>query len=292
MLMGNGSLPADDTIAVPEPDDRVAIQGKLVICGGGPTPDEVRSRFVELAGGRGARIVVIPTASELAEAPDVGTRLEVWRAQQVASVELFHARSREEANQPEFLEPLEDATGVWFTGGRQSRVIDTYRDTAAEKSIRAVFEKGGVIGGTSAGAAVMSAVMILRGNPEVEVGTGFGFLPEAVVDQHFIARNRQARLLKVLADYPKLVGLGIDESTAVIVNGNQLSVVGQSQVVTCLSPCDDYPAEVQTHRSGEVIDLAKLVHAAAARLKKAVAKQPVASSKAVVSAAPMAAAAE
>ncbi len=241
------------------------LPGKLVIVGGGDTPDEVRTRFVELAGGKDARIVVIPTASDLADSADSENRLDVWRDMEVADVTVLHTRSREVANDPEFVKPLEEATGVWFTGGKQSRVMEAYHGTQAETAIRAVFEKGGVIGGTSAGAAIMSAVMILRGNPEVEVGEGFGFLPGTVIDQHFLKRNRQNRLINVVSTYPDLIGLGIDEDTAVIVEGQRLSVVGDSQVVTCLPPTSDHPAELKVLKAGDEVNLATLSQAARKR---------------------------
>ncbi len=160
--------------------------GALVICGGGGLPESVRREFVRLAGGPKAKIVVIPTASSDADGPaaEVAEFLEPWNKMGAASVVLLHTRSRAKADDPAFSRPLEDATGVWFSGGDQSRVTEVYLGTAVERALHAVLGRGGVIGGTSAGAAIMSRVMITGGREKATVGTGFGFLPGTVVDQH------------------------------------------------------------------------------------------------------------
>ena len=107
-----------EKVPVPRPASR---GGALVICGGGEIPEPVRDRFLELAGGPQARIVVIPTAGHIADGPSVNTVLDPWKAKGAASVQLVHTRSREQANDAEFVRPLTEATGVWFGGGRQNR---------------------------------------------------------------------------------------------------------------------------------------------------------------------------
>lgn len=210
--------------------------GALVVCGGGGLPDAVRDRFVELAGGSEARILVVPTASK-SDANIKGAKgeklLEPWRARGAASVELLHTRSRERANDPEFAGRIDQATGVWFGGGDQSRVVDAYHGTAVEDALRRLLERGGVIGGTSAGAAIMSRVMITGGTDKetVGVGTGFGFLPGVVVDQHALMRSRVNRLLGVLDDHPDLTGIAIDEATALVIANGRWRVMGRSYVV-------------------------------------------------------------
>ena len=149
----------------------------------------------------------------------------------MASATLLHTRSRARADEPGFARPLEEATGVWFSGGDQSRVTEVYLGTAVERALHAVLDRGGVIGGTSAGAAIMSRVMITGGQAKATVGTGFGFLPGAVVDQHALRRNRVNRLLGVLADHPDLVGVAVDEATALVVRQGRWQVVGNSYVV-------------------------------------------------------------
>lgn len=232
------------------------VQGTLFICGGGDTPDQVMNRFVQVAGGANARIVVITTASRTADSDEVEEQLEYWRNLPVAHLNVLHTRSRETADNVEFGRPLTTATGVWFIGGSQASLADTYVGTATEQLIHGVLKRGGVVGGESAGAAIMSPVMIRRGNPYPEVGPGFGFLPGTVIDQHFIVRNRQDRLLNVLADNPSLVGFGIDEGAALIVQGRKLSVVGDSEVVACLPAHGNGTAKVRMLKPGMQTDLA------------------------------------
>lgn len=211
--------------------------GSLVICGGGGMPDRVRARFVELAGGANARILVVPTASESADDPGPGLDefLAPWRPFGPASVSLLHTRSRREADDPAFAAPVDEATAIWFSGGDQSRITDAYLGTAVEAAFRRLLDRGGVIGGTSAGAAVMSRVMITGGAEKATVGTGLGYLPGAVVDQHALRRSRLNRLLGVLAEHPDLAGVAVDESTALIVDlkARTWQVSGESYVVVC-----------------------------------------------------------
>jgi cyanophycinase len=234
--------------------------GALVICGGGGMPEPVRDRFLELAGGRRARIVVIPTAHQLADGPNAAAVLEPWREKGAASVQLFHTRSREAANDVEFVRPISEATGVWIGGGQQSWLTEAYLGTEVERQLKALLDRGGVIGGTSAGAAVMTRVMIARGRSKADVTQGFDFLPGAVVDQHFLKRNRLGRLLSVLTDHPDLIGLGIDERTALVVNvrSHLLNVIGDSYVVACVPGVEGHPARLEILKPGDEVNLAKL----------------------------------
>jgi cyanophycinase len=243
-----------------------AAGGSLVIVGGGALPEAVRDRFIELAGGKDGRIVIIATASEKANTPELLKTPGYFRAAGVEPV-VFHAHNRDEANDPAYIKPLTAATGVWFTGGVQSRLIDTYHGTAAERELQKVLARGGVIGGTSAGAAVMSQVMILGGTTKATVGTGFGFLRGVVVDQHFLTRHRLERLLGVLAQHPQYPGLGIDEQTAIVVHGAALTVLGNSTVSVCLPSPAGQPPQVQVLKAGEKLDLGALVRDTLARVK-------------------------
>ncbi|MBI3865136.1 MAG: cyanophycinase [Planctomycetia bacterium] len=243
-------------------------RGTLVICGGGEISDEVLDEFVATAGGDAARVVVVTTASETADSDEIDDELEYWRAQKLSRLTILHTRSRETADDPEFASPLADATGVWFVGGNQAWLADTYLGTVSERMIHGVMRRGGVVGGISAGAAVLSSVMIRNGQNSPEIGRGFGLLPGTVIDQHFLARNRQERLLGALARHPGLVGLGIDEGAAVIVRGGCMSVVGDSDVVACLSPGSGRPARVATLRPGEQANLFQLSHDATKSRKR------------------------
>ena len=252
---------APAALADDELPDKAAdvVHGKLVICGGGVLPAQLRNRFIELAGGPAARIVIITTASVYADTDKMEGKLAFWREQAFASLSVLHTRSRRTANEAGFAQPLRDATGVWFVGGNQNWLTDTYLGTLTEQEIRGVLTRAGVVGGTSAGAAIMSPVMIRRDRPQLETGPGFGFLPGTVVDQHFLKRNRQGRLLKVLDSHPNLMGLGIDEGTGVVVEGNHISVVGDSQVIVCCSSSASEGTEtVQSLAAGAEADLDKL----------------------------------
>ncbi len=244
VLLGDGRVPASaggfvQASAVPEAGPSKMVlepKGSLVIVGGGGMPDSVRKKFIELAGGKEkARIVVIPTASEDADAkgPELDEFLEPWRKQGVAAPKLVHTRSRERGNDPEFTRSIDEATGVWFSGGDQSRITEAYLGTKTEQAFRRVLERGGVIGGTSAGAAIMSKVMITGGGEKATVGSGLGYVPGAVFDQHALKRSRVNRLLGVLADHPGLIGIAVDESTALVVKGDGWQVLGRSYVVFC-----------------------------------------------------------
>lgn len=230
--------------------------GSLVICGGADIPAAAMERFVELAGGKKARIVVITsTMRPDAVQEEVDEWLELLDDDKVASVEILHTRSHDRADEETFVKPLREATGVWFTGGNQAVLADTYLGTRTEKELRKLLDREGVIGGISAGAAVMSQVMIRGGDDHAEIGEGFGFLPGAVVDQHFLVRNRQARLMSVLEKNPSLFGLGIDEGTALIIEGRRISVVGSSHVVVCMPGSDEREEIVRLLKDGDEDDL-------------------------------------
>ncbi len=240
-------------------------KGSLVICGGGILPEELRGKVAELAGGERAKIVVISTASVTADSPEIETYVAWWRKQSLAELTILHTRSRDEADRENFVEPLQRATGVWFMGGNQAWLIDTYSGTRTEMEMHKLLERGGVIGGTSAGAAVMSKLMIRRGGIQCELGRGFGFLDGAVVDQHFVRRQRTERLLNVIEQHPQLVGLGIDEGTALLVQGRKLSVLGESEVRVCFARTDTREPTVDSMRRGAEADLRVLGRIAAAR---------------------------
>jgi len=241
------------------------IEGALVICGGGALPDAVMNEFMRLAGAEKAHLVVIPTASQRADDADAEELLEPWRRRKPASLVWLHTRCRQEADTPTFVEPLRRATGVWFGGGAQSRIAEVYVGTAVERELYALLRRGGVIGGTSAGAAVMSRLMIARGNPTAELGVGFDFLPGAVIDQHFLRRNRKSRLVGVIEKHPHLVGYGIDEGTALIARGRRLRVLGESTVTVCLAASTTRPFKEIVLEPGSTIDLTALRRAARAR---------------------------
>jgi cyanophycinase len=212
-------------------------RGHLLLNGGGGETRDFWQKFVDLAGGPGAPIVVLPTASERPEAgiEYVDELRQEWALTDVTSLEL---RSREDASQPEIVAALSRARGIFFTGGDQSRITGALLDTPAMAAVRKVFESGGVLAGSSAGTACMSEVMItgegdfgaLRAGA-VETVRGLGFVENAVVDQHFVTRQRLNRLLSVALE-TGLPGLGIDEKCALwIAPDGSVEVLGEGSVV-------------------------------------------------------------
>lgn len=244
------------------------IHGSLVVVGGGGMPESIRDRFLQLAGGKHARLVVIPTASYKADSPEQLRSFGYWKSQDVESCVLLHTRKRDQANDPKFARALHEATGVWLSGGDQTKLTAAYRGTAVERELHDLLERGGVIGGTSAGAAVMSSVMITGGNPTAHIDQGFGFLPGAVVDQHLMKRNRVPRLLGVLTTHPGYFGLGIDERTAVVVQGRDMTVLGDDAVRVCFSASGGQAADVQVLKPGEHADLVTLSRTAVNRARQ------------------------
>ena len=204
--------------------------GTLFICGGGNLPGKVMERFIEIAGGPNARIVLVSSASYYAD-HDIHSRLSGWYDRLadncIASVDVLHTRSRAEADTPEFSKILDSATGIWFLGGNQNWLVEPYLATRTEERMHAVLERGGVVGGSSAGAAIMSRNMIADGRTEPMMSTGLGFMPGVIVDQHFRKRNRLERLMRAMELRPGHVGIGIDEGTALIVRGPHLGSAGR-----------------------------------------------------------------
>ena len=213
--------------------------GPLMLIGGaeGKTgPRTVLSRFVRLAGGADARIAVIATASVLGE-----EIVDVYRTAfgklGATDVVAPRPRHRSEAADPDVVAQLADVTGVFMTGGNQSTLAGVVAGTPFGAALRAAHERGAVVAGTSAGASVQSEHMIAFGSggttPKLrmaQMSAGLGLLPGVVVDQHFDQRNRYGRLLALVAHAPHLLGMGIDEDTAGIVQDGNLEVVGRGAV--------------------------------------------------------------
>jgi cyanophycinase len=234
--------------------------GTLLICGGGKLPDELRRRFCDRAGGKDARLVVIPGVyvgddDELSEA-----FLDPWRRLGARSVELVSARSPKLANAARFVQAVAGATGVWLGGGDQEWLSATYSGTDVEREIKRLLERGGVVGGSSAGAAVMSPLMIAGGRSDAVEASGLGLLPDSVIDQHLLQRNRLNRLLGVVSAHPELIGIGVDERTGLEIRlrNRRLSVIGDSYVVACVPSPRDRFARVEILKRGDETTLLAL----------------------------------
>ena len=247
----------------PEP-----IKGTLVIVGGGKIPDSVIEAFVKSAGVDKAKLVVIPTASASADKEPTKTTVDLWKKRGIATVTILHTRSREQADKAEFSRSLKDATAVWIGGGDQKRIMDAYKGTLVETELHEMLKRGGTIGGTSAGAAVMSKIMIAGGKTSADLAEGFGFLPNGVVDQHFLKRDRLDRLLGTLHRHPGWFGLGIDEGTAAVVNGKTITVVGDSVAVLCQRSTADLSASCRILHPGSKVDLTEVSRMALERAKE------------------------
>jgi cyanophycinase len=211
-------------------------RGTLVIVGGNMQDPAIVKRFIDLAGGPNAPIVIIPTAGEDDEYDQQWSGLRAWRDNGATNLTVVHTRDRKVANSEAFVKPIRAAGGVFFAGGRQWRLADSYLDTRTHRELQALLDRNGVIGGSSAGASILASFMV-RGDTksnEKMIGDhteGLGFLKNAAIDQHLLRRNRQFDMLEVIDKHPKLLGIGLDEDTAIIVDGDQFDVIGQSYVV-------------------------------------------------------------
>ena len=213
--------------------------GQLLIIGGAEDKEgdcKILREFVRRAGGIKARLVIMTAATSLPG--EVGDNyIRIFERLGAEDVRVVDTQRREDADNPDALEAIEQATGVFFTGGDQARITSCLKDTELDRAIHKRYSEGIIVGGTSAGAAMMPDIMIIEGesetNPRVDVvamGPGMGFLPGVVIDQHFAQRGRLGRLVSALAQQPAVLGFGIDENTAIAVNGDEFEVIGEGAV--------------------------------------------------------------
>lgn len=221
-------------------------KGTLVIVGGGDDRGTgIMETFVNRAGGLGAKIVVVPTANgnKTDDGQIKGYKEEdivrPWkRGLGLENVRMLHTHDPKIADTEEFVRVLREADGVWFNGGRQWHIVDSYKNTLTEREFSKVLERGGVIGGSSAGATVLGDYLA-RGaiagpeivmSPEPEHQRGLNFLRRVAIDQHVNTRNRWDDLTQVITKYPNLLGIGLSEGTAIVVNGDRFEVWGKWKV--------------------------------------------------------------
>lgn len=222
------------------------VKGYLLIIGGGSRSESMMKRFIELASRfKSGKIVIFPMAS--AE-PDKVAKEQAEEFKKLGAQDVsYQILTRGEALSEESAKILDDVGGVFFSGGVQSRLTDILLNTPLHRKLLEIYKRGAAIGGTSAGAAVMSELMITGDERrKVEEGhefetiqarnivtsPGLGFIKEAIIDQHFVMRKRHNRLISLVVEYPKLLGIGIDESTAIIVNPDQtFEVIGEGNVI-------------------------------------------------------------
>ena len=210
-------------------------KGYLVIVGGSMQDPEIFGRFLELAGGPDAPIVIIPTAGSEENYDQYWSGLTRYREAGAKNRTVLHTRDRAVADTEEFVRPIKEARGVFFSGGRQWRLADSYLNTRTQEELFVLLDRGGVVGGSSAGATIQGSFLVrgdTKGNA-LMIGDhieGFGFLKNVGIDQHLLKRNRQFDMIEVIEKKPELLGIGIDEDTAIVVHGDRLEVIGQGYV--------------------------------------------------------------
>jgi cyanophycinase len=214
-------------------------RGKLIAIGGGEEREDdcrVLKEFLRLAKGAKARVVVMTVATDKPSALG-GEYVAAFKRLGVDEVSIVDVSSREDTESEKSLQLLKDATGIFFTGGDQLYITTMLGGTRMHELLQEKFKKGVVLGGTSAGAAMMSNSMFVRGESDetprfgcAKIGPGMGFLTGVVIDTHFSQRGRIGRLLTAVAHYPQDIGIGIDENTAMIVNDREFEVIGEGAV--------------------------------------------------------------
>jgi len=236
------SLLFSSAAAAPKAATRGPSKGTLVIVGGGKLGPEITAKFVQLAGGPQANFIVIPTAGEdrdLANLADLEKAKQTFVKNfgvEASHVTVLHTRDHKLADTKAFAAPIRKASAAWFSGGRQWRLADSYLDTRTEREIKNVLKRGGVVGGSSAGATIQGSYLVrgaVEGN-EIMMSPGhergFALLSASAIDQHILTRHREKDLDPVVEKHPDLLGIGIDESTAIVVHGSQFTVIGVSKV--------------------------------------------------------------
>lgn len=219
------------------------VQGTLLIIGGAEDKEEkceILNRFVDLSGSGNSIIMIITTATENPAAAGQDY-FRVFKKLGAGHVEVLDLDTRKKANHSYMTRLLEKATGIFFTGGDQLRITATLGGTTTNEGLHTSYLRGTVIAGTSAGASVMSNTMIVEGDSDetpklntIKMAPGLGLLQEVVIDQHFAERGRIGRLLSAVAHNPYILGMGIDEDTAVVIRPDaKLEIIG-SQTVTFL----------------------------------------------------------
>lgn len=214
--------------------EKVLNNGSLIIIGGALKSQEIYDKFFELAGGENAKLIIVPTAIanldngfERMKQPFIKTGFK--------DITIVHTRNPEEANTDAFIKPIQEATAVYFMGGRQWRIADGFLHTKAHDEFFKLLERGGVIAGSSAGASIQGSYLV-RGHSKTNVvmmgdhEEGLSFLKDVAIDQHLLKLNRQFDIFEILRAKPELLGIGLDENTGILVQGNTFEVVGESFV--------------------------------------------------------------
>ena len=242
----SASKPTAAPVAAPSgPPEYGPANGTLIIIGGGSTEGTgIVEKFIELAGGPDKKFIIVPTAGgnrrqdgTLQEYTEEQV-IQSWVRRGVKNVKMLHTHDPKVADTEAFVKDLRDANAVWFNGGRQWNIVDSFANTLAYREFHKVLERGGVIAGSSAGATIQGEYLV-RGDtsgPNVMMTQepnhqeAFKFLRKSAIDQHINTRNRWDDLIAVIQKYPNLLGIGLSEGTAIIVKQDTFEVMGKWKV--------------------------------------------------------------
>jgi cyanophycinase len=247
--------------------DDVGIKGTLMLIGGThqDLADDLRAEFFKLAGGKEAKIVVIPTAIKAAEEPEVADELlTMWAELKPRTVVMLHTRDRAVANDPAFVKPITEATAVFFSNGHRDRVFNAYRGTLVEAELKKLQARGGLIGGTGTGAAVLGESAINRASDGQEIEPGLGLLAGCLIED----RGDHEQFQESIASAPVLAGLALDGKAALVIRGKTIRVLGAGVFTVRLGKGGGKEEKVEQHKAGVEIDLVELRKDAASRGKK------------------------
>ena len=240
-------------------------KGTVIVVGGGAMGPEIYAKFIESAGGPDALIIDVPNAGGAESYGQDGPGTRGWKTAGATNVHVLFTKDRKVANSDSFVAVIKKANGVWFEGGRQYHLVDDYGGTKTEKAFREVLERGGVVGGSSAGASILGDFLV-RGAPSQNnrimdypgYEKGFAYLRNVGIDQHVVARERLPDLAdSVLTKYPKLLGMSEDEGTAWVVRGDTATIIGRNKAfVYGANDPNDPGVPFLTLRPGDTYNLA------------------------------------
>jgi cyanophycinase len=231
------------------PSANKTAHGCLLLCGGSLLPRSILETFHHRGGGVDGNLVIIPTASPRSDLGDFTRHIAMWQDFQWNRIEIMHIPRREAASDEVLRELIRNASAVWIAGGDQQRLADRIRDTPIQAELMALVARGGILGGTSAGAAITSKIMISGGITHPSFTEGWGMLPNIIVDQHFAQRGRFERLARAVRQYPERVGVGIDESTGILFDREGLQVIGRGSVYVYRSVSDEISVDAVRRKS-------------------------------------------
>ncbi len=241
--------------------------GPLLLIGGRhqDLPAAIRDVVFELAGGKEARIVIIPTAIATAEKADTQEELKKpWLDLGARSVEILHTRDPKTADDPAFVKPLGEATAVFITNGHKDRLFNAYRGTRVEQELKALHARGGLIAGTGTGAAVLGELVVVCSDPAQRTEPGLGLLPGFLTDD----RTDREGFPEAVAASPGSVGLLVGPDAAVLIRAPRMQVLGEGEVTIRFAAGPRQEANATTYKAGDQFNLSDLRAEAVGRARK------------------------